>query len=232
MITAKLSGGIGNQLYQIAGALAASWDRKDIAVFDRQDYTQLTQGTLDDRYFDTIYRNLNWGEIDRCKFMDIGGKLSDGDILPDCENIRLVHYTHDLSYFAKYLDPIRAILDLDPATKNELMRRYDPTQCCSIHVRRGDYLLFPHYHSTIGIDYYARAISIFPSTKFLIFSDDINWCRQRFGGNVEFVEDNPDYIDLYLMSLCHSNIVANSTFSEWGSYLNSTPNKQLIKPYY
>jgi len=67
--------------------------------------------------------------------------------------------------------------------------------------------------------------------KFMIFSDDIEWCKTKFVGNhFYFVENEDDYVDLYIMSFCNHNIIANSTFSWWGAYLNNYNDKIVIYP--
>jgi hypothetical protein len=82
------------------------------------------------------------------------------------------------------------------------------------------------------MDYYRNAIAEFSDdTRFLVFSDDIQWCKENFkGDNFHFIEGEKDYVDLYLMSLCNNNIIANSSFSWWGAWLNNTPNKKVIAP--
>ena len=67
--------------------------------------------------------------------------------------------------------------------------------------------------------------------NFLIFSDDIVWCKNNFvGDKFIFIEGEEDYIDLWLMSLCNHNIIANSSFSWWGAWLNKNNNKTVIAP--
>jgi hypothetical protein len=104
---------------------------------------------------------------------------------------------------------------------------------CSLHVRRGDYLKYPNIHPTCDVSYYEKSISLVDSENILIFSDDINWCKNNLlikNKNIFFIEGNQDYIDLWLMSLCKNNIMANSTFSWWGAWLNKNKNKLVIGP--
>jgi hypothetical protein len=66
----------------------------------------------------------------------------------------------------------------------------------------------------------------------LIFSDDINWCIENFDfiKNKTFISGNSDFFDLYLMSMCNNNIIANSTFSWWAAWLNINKDKKVICP--
>ena len=102
----------------------------------------------------------------------------------------------------------------------------------SLHVRRGDYLLLSNFHHNLESSYYKNAINQFPiDTKYLVFSDDINWCKTIFDGDEYiFVENQSDIMDLYLMSLCKHNIIPNSTFSWWAAFLNKNNNKKIIVP--
>ena len=81
------------------------------------------------------------------------------------------------------------------------------------------------------LEYYKQALSKLPDiNKVLIFSDDIEWCKQNFIGDRFIFIQEEDYISLYLMSLCDYNIIANSSFSWWGAWLNQNPNKVVIAP--
>ena len=89
----------------------------------------------------------------------------------------------------------------------------------------------------MGINYYLNSLNYLKSItnsnfKIFVFSDDIKWCEENFGflNNKTFISDNKDYEDLYLMSMCKNNIIANSTFSWWGAWLNKNENKQVIIP--
>lgn len=100
----------------------------------------------------------------------------------------------------------------------------------SMHVRRGDYIKYKNYHFILPDTYYYNCIKYleakFSDFTILIFSDDINWCKSnfKFKQKVVFSENNNFITDLILMSLCDHNIIANSSFSWWGAYLNKKDN--------
>lgn len=102
----------------------------------------------------------------------------------------------------------------------------------AIHVRRGDYVGNPFYVDLTDTDYYQKAMNEFPKgTKFLVFSDDIEWCKdQDIFKDCEFSEGN-ELEDLNLMASCKGHIIANSSFSWWGAWLCPTyPDNKVIAP--
>jgi hypothetical protein len=69
--------------------------------------------------------------------------------------------------------------------------------------------------------------------KYVIFSDDIEWCKSVFvsdNNDVVFIENQQNYEDMFLMSFCKHHVIANSSFSWWGSWLNKNPDKQTVMP--
>lgn len=104
----------------------------------------------------------------------------------------------------------------------------------SIHFRRGDYLGDADKFPPLELEYYQTAIDMFNDKEytFFIFSDDIHWCKNIFGDDekIIYIEGNNQFVDMCLMSMCEHNIIANSTFSWWGAWLNSNPNKRVIGP--
>ena len=111
----------------------------------------------------------------------------------------------------------------------------------SVHVRRGDYLDCPIFHVCTA-EYYHRAMSHIKShvkdVSFVVFSDDIPWCREQFGisnDTLQYVDWNSgtdSWQDMFLMSKCHHNIIANSSFSWWGAWLNDFIDKIVVAPSY
>ena len=100
-------------------------------------------------------------------------------------------------------------------------------------MRRGDYLKLSEFHAVLGKEYYDKAMSKYHGAKFVFFSDDIEWCKKNFSSieNTHFVEGETDVVDLYFMSIMKHNIIANSTFSWWGAWLNKNPDKIVIAPH-
>lgn len=115
----------------------------------------------------------------------------------------------------------------------------DERELVSIHVRRGDNLGHPLIMAISGTDYYHSALKHFADKnyKFIIFSDDLPWCKETFGDDNEAVvysehENNEisHIYDLCKMSLCDHFIVAPSSFSWWGAWLSNNENKRVIRP--
>lgn len=149
---------------------------------------------------------------------------------------------HWISY--KYFDHIRPILLNEFSVKNELQGKnhemadkIKTTQSVSIHVRRTDKVNDPEYFVT-DINYISEAMAFFyeklENPTFYVFSDDIVWCKVNIQNkNVVYVDWNDDihaYEDLRLMSMCKHNIIAESSFSWWGAYLNTNHGKIVITP--
>lgn len=119
--------------------------------------------------------------------------------------------------------------------------KIDRMKGVSIHIRRGDYVSDPKTRSTHGVcsgEYYKQAIDLMRSKVgspiFYFFSDDIEWVKNEFGEHDDFkYVSNPkleEYEELLLMSSCAHNIIANSSFSWWGAYLNQNPHKIAVAP--
>ncbi len=109
----------------------------------------------------------------------------------------------------------------------------------SLHVRRGDYTTVAEGNRTLPLDYYRAAVEHFrerlAEPVYFVFSDDIAWCRQHLPADlrVVFVDHNDDatsHEDLRLMSACHHHVIANSSFSWWGAWLNARPGRLVFAP--
>jgi len=105
----------------------------------------------------------------------------------------------------------------------------------SINIRRGDYLNLAE-GTVCSLDYYQKAVDYITSrvdnVSFFVFSDDEHWVREHFTIGHPFQYIHPEGIggDLYYMTLCKHNVLANSSYSWWGGWLNSNPDKIVIAP--
>ena len=128
-------------------------------------------------------------------------------------------YVQDYELFDDYRDKIKAIYSQGSHT---------PIDMVAIHVRRGDYVNNPFYVDLFFTAYYERAMAEFPDCEFLVFSDDIEWCKkQPIFASCEFSEGNDEIVDFNLMSACKGLIMANSSYSWWASYLS---NAKVVAP--
>jgi hypothetical protein len=142
----------------------------------------------------------------------------------------------------KYFEKIRTTLLKDftpkhtPNPKNQdTIHHIQKSESISIHIRRGDF----DATSRLEMEYYNKAINYLDkkikNPLFLVFSNDISRCKANLYhlSNVIFVDRNnanDSYRDMILMSQCKHNIIANSTFSRRGAYLNQNPQKIVIAP--
>lgn len=157
----------------------------------------------------------------------------------------LVGYWQSERYFSDAIAQLRAdfTFRLPPEKRNaELDEQIRSVDSVSLHVRRGDYVSNPRTAATHGVcslDYYRAAIRHIAERvqqpHFFIFSDDIAWVQNNL--SIDFphvhVEHNrgaESYNDMRLMSLCRHHIIANSSFSWWGAWLNPSMEKIVVAP--
>ena len=106
----------------------------------------------------------------------------------------------------------------------------------SIHVRRGDYVQHSGSFPPVTVNYVEQAMMKVKRPKYLVFSDDINWCKESFSHlnnsmqRFEFSEGRNTLQDLTIMASCGHHIIANSTFSWWGAYLGHNPDRIVVSP--
>jgi hypothetical protein len=156
----------------------------------------------------------------------------------------LLGYWQSPRYFEVIEDEIRSEFRFKrplSAIGQMIANKITATQSVSLHVRRGDYLASraSSVHGTCTVDYYKRSLdqlsSRVGSLEVFVFSDDIQWAKQNlcFPYSMNFVQHTTMKTadeDMHLMSLCCHNIIANSTFSWWGAWLNTNPGKTVIAP--
>jgi hypothetical protein len=154
--------------------------------------------------------------------------------IPDSTNIKGYYQTE--KYFEHCKNEILDIFTFKSHIKRKALELFPKviTDTVGIHVRVGDYAGLQMYHPICEPDYYASAMTYFTDKNyyFLIFSDNIDYCKDIFGEseNIIYICNNEPEVDMCLMSMCEHNVIANSTFSWWAAWLNKNPNKKVIAP--
>ncbi|UHS57112.1 alpha-1,2-fucosyltransferase [Agrobacterium vaccinii] len=172
--------------------------------------------------------------------------LFDPTILDIRSPAHLVGYWQTEKYFKDYADIIRDDFSLKQPFSAEREIIFSKIKGShfpvSVHVRRGDYVTNPAanaIHGTCEPAWYEAAMHKMADkagdATFFVFSDDPQWARENLPtiGEMIFIEpqsDGRDGEDIHLMAACRSHIIANSTFSWWGAWLNPRPDKHVIAP--
>lgn len=242
MISAKLIGRLGNSMFQIAASIGYArkygyqWAVQEECLNNESSihrvYPNLPKtrerGTLYNEHPNTICPT-HGTHYDQCRF--------DYHPIPNVgDGLYLLGFWQSYKYFEGSDEEIKKVFALPHVEGYE--------DYVSIHVRRGDYVQHAASFPPIDRDYLSRAMlqaptgyshpECMPIKKFMVFSDDIEWCKQNVPKTpawiVEFSEGRNELQDLSLMASCGHHIIANSTFSWWGAYLGHNPNRIVISP--
>ena len=251
MITVQLIGGLGNQLFQYAMAKSLSIEKKqkfsiDVSSFEtyKLHHYALNHFNIQKKVYKKPNRYLN--KIinlfqKRTYYKEVNFNFNKSIFDINESNIYLEGYFQSEKYFVKHEKQIRKDFEIiSPLKKqtHEAIKHIQEVNSVSLHIRRGDYLQHM-IHNTDKTDYYKTAMATMQSKVenpvYFIFSDDIPWAKENFKTNFEtiFVDFNDaltNFEDLKLMSACKHNIIANSSFSWWGAWLNTNKNKIIVAP--
>jgi hypothetical protein len=204
-------GRMGNMMFQMSATISLALDNNDTFVFPPwkyEPYFNLHNCFSNNIIISSTYQEPNFTY----------------NSIPYKSGINLVGYFQSQKYFERHADFIRQAFTTNYKIEPQ-------TNATSMHVRRGDYLKFADCHTNLDMNYYQRAMSLCPSEKYYIFSDDISWCKSQFVGNqFVFMENNHETFDMDMMSKCQNNIIANSSFSWFGAWLNTNPSKMVVAP--
>lgn len=265
----NILGGLGNQMFQYALALAVRSRCKGEVRIDPRGFRgyPIHNGYELKRIFDVEIPEATLGEVMKVAYPFLNYRIwqlcqllprrhtmkqewksmaYDEQVFSDAGNTYLTGYWQTENYFHDIRREVLAAFTFPPFdadSANKVLEEELRCQCAvAIHIRRGDYLKISNTSGICTIDYYRKAIERMKARVtvelFVVFSDDIDWCIEQFGvmmGNtpVKFVNWNKgteSFRDMQLMSLCKHNIIANSSFSWWGAWLNRHPDKIVIAP--
>ena len=260
MITIKLKGGLGNQMFQYAIGRRLSLKHGvplelDLSYYAGSDKSRWCSGSryeLDcfnimERKYDTRMLLAKLGcFLNKPKIFQEKNRSFDSSVLDAPRNSYLVGYWQCEKYFKDVEAVIRqdfTFKDLPNKKNAAVLEEISNSNSVSIHLRRGDYVCEKSNNRLFGVpsleNYYYPAIKLISKKTsglhFFVFSDDPVWGKENLelGHPATFVDHNPPdkgFEDMRLMSTCKHHILANSSFSWWGAWLNPNPQKIVIAP--
>lgn len=260
MVIVKLQGGLGNQMFQYAAARSFSNAKKislDFSFLNKNNQSSESftarpyelaifsklKARPSNKYFIKLIQSkrlIAKQLAPRFKLMTDGNIHDFKAIIP--KNIYLDGYFQNPSIFQEIR---KTLLDeftfptLENKESETALKIINSKNSVAIHIRRGDYTkpAINNFHGILSMEYYLNSIKIMKSKVedpfFYIFSDDPAWCKENFSfiKNKEIMSGvHPNWVDMYLMSKCKHQIIANSSFSWWGAWLNSNDKKIVIAP--
>jgi hypothetical protein len=270
MIIVKLSGGLGNQLFQYAFARSVSSKLKTTFKLDQtpfhtyytlhkyslQNFTIQENPAKPFDFFGFVwFRSKNNFFNTFYKYLRLKSKL-----MPFYYPEQVFHFDErvfkkDGVYFDGFWQTERYFKDIGAELRKEIqlnrslsdystkiLEEILSSTAVSLHIRRADYVsnaATNAAHGTCSLEYYQGAITYIANKvknpHFFVFSDDYQWSVENFSSlpyPVTCIKNGADknYEDLMLMSSCKHNIIANSSFSWWGAWLNSNKEKIVIGP--
>lgn len=253
MIISKIKGGLGNQMFQYAIAKAFSLQTKrefklDISIFEcyKLHNYGLHHFKLESNFYkpESIWKRRFTKLIKKVVFYneDLHQFNYNQNLIKIKSDILFLEgYFQSEKYFAKYENEIRTDFQILSPLKqqtSDMIAYMQSVNAVSIHFRRGDYI-GNVVHETDKTEYYKDAIQLIESKiekpVYFLFSDDMPWVKENFKTNfethyVDFNDASTNFEDIKLMATCKHNIIANSSFSWWGAWLNYNPNKIVIAP--
>lgn len=249
MIYAELLGGIGNISFIVATAYTLALDNHDEATFSTT-LNSITHRRNEAWWFKTYFRKIKRGNPKiKMTYKEPGYTYKK---IPYYPSMKIHGYFQSSKYFDhRRQDILELFTDYKNDILNNLLLKLDllPGRKISLHIRRTDYIKLQHAHTLLPMKYYQNAVAKlkekigkdYNDFIYIIFSDDTDWCKKQPFLNslpdVQFIEDSDaltkgpvEVFQLYLMSMCEHNIIANSSFSWWGAYLNENPKQIVIAP--
>ena len=249
-------GRLGNQMFEYAALRGIADNRGFDWVIPPPDHKGIENYSLHECF--KLSEDHVEGIVDPIQYVQEPHFHFDSNIFNECpDNVSLYGFFQSERYFKHIADEIREDYTfhdeyLEPC--QAIMDEYKDQEPIMLHVRRGDpnltdprgfkwaYTQCSSQHPPQTVDYYERALAEFDDNQpVFVFSDSVDWVKEQefFSGDRFLISEPVDkyadgsftpYADLCLMSLCSHAIIANSSMSWWGAWLQTNPNKKVIAP--
>lgn len=274
MIIIRMTGGLGNQMFQYALYLKLCSMGREVKFDDITEYELDNARPVMLWAFGLTYPRADQEEINKITdgFLNLSHRIRrklfgrksleyqekncnyDPQVLQR-DPAYLTGYFQSEKYFMDVEEQVRRAFTFsegiwkgqDEEIKRKMQNFLGQIQGCesvSVHVRRGDYLEKEEIYGGICTEaYYKSAIEYMQrkrkESRFFLFSNDPEWVREWVNANyrgdnrfviIEGTQEETGYLDLFLMSRCKNHIIANSSFSWWGAWLDENPRKRVIAP--
>lgn len=241
-IFCNLKGGLGNMMFQIAATESLSIDLKLNSSFPNfhnnisylKNQREYNHSDYCDEYTNVIKDVNTFHPTENYPLHTFPFEFK--KLNTDLKNFWIDGYFQSEKYFInnrnQILEKFKACSNLEDIIKTKYKNIINQ-KLTSVHVRRGDYVKLNQYHTVLPMDYYNECMKRLDNNTelFLIFSDDIDWCKENFKyPKCTFIENEKDYIEMYLMSYCQNNIISNSSFAWWGAWLNEEKERKVLAP--
>lgn len=244
-------GRLGNQFFQVSAAIGTAKENGLDYTLPEWEVNKYLKNPVPTNEF--ISTQISHNEK-FCTYDPIDFELEDNESI----DADLVGYFQSEKYFKSAEEEVRHHLSPNDKLNKYIDEKYGflfkEEDVASIHVRRGDYVSLSHVYKSPDLAYYEKCLSDCGAKKVLVFSDDIDDCKNIFPRSPDFhfiterIHDpelisltqsaeidskcfvTQDLTELFLMSRCKFNVITNSSFSWWGAWLNNRSDKRVYAP--
>jgi hypothetical protein len=229
IFSAKIQGGLGNQMFQVAAAYASACQFKGVAIFDRLDPITAAGNTPRGSYWNTMFRkcithdsiNMRWSV--HSEDWQHRTRL----IQPREKFTKLDGYFQSSFYFKNFAPQIRDLFRFDSLTKDWASSRLKP-KTVAIHVRLGDYKKLGW---VLPQKYFYDALSMIQAENIFVFSDEPEVVSGMFPGAI-VIKEGSDIEQMCLITMCEWMVMSNSSYSWWAAFLGNHSQVFVSDPWF
>lgn len=230
MITVRLLGGLGNQMFQRAYGLALE-SRGYEVQYDR---AHLVEGTHREYSLHGFVPEIRLGTSNENLVYESSMEFNPAYLEPK-DGSTMVGYWQNEKYFQDIEPKVREAFQFKVGVRdaNEMLGFEGiVSESVFMHVRRQDYVNLTHFHGMPAVMYYREALKLIrlycPIVRAFIFTDDPLWCRENFPQDISVVTGHNKFEDLQYMAACRHGVVANSSYSWWAGFIGDIQRRRIV----